>query len=50
VLEPEDDVIPKRFEGCTIEWKDPSMDVTVEQVRGCREGASKVHLNFWKVL
>jgi len=30
ILEPEEDVIPKRFEGCAIEWKDPSLDVTVE--------------------
>eukprot|EP00983_Pelagomonas_calceolata_P049053 1141325-Pelagomonas_calceolata.AAC.3 len=33
ILEPEEDVIPKRFEGCAIEWKDPSLDVTVELSR-----------------
>jgi len=32
ILEPEEDVIPKRFVGCKIEWKDPALDVTVEQV------------------
>lgn len=33
ILEPEEDVIPKKFIGCKIDWKDPAVDPTVEQVR-----------------
>jgi len=32
ILEPEDDVVPKQFVGCTIDWKE-GQDVTVEQVK-----------------
>ncbi len=32
-VEPEDEVVPKKFVGCKINWKDPSLDVTVEQVQ-----------------
>jgi hypothetical protein len=32
ILEPEDDVIPKRFTGTEIKWKDPSLNPTVEMV------------------
>jgi len=35
ILEPEEDVIPKKFVGSQISWKDPAMDVTVEQVCVC---------------
>jgi hypothetical protein len=33
LLEPEDEVIPKQFIGCKIDWKDAALDPTVEQVR-----------------
>lgn len=31
LLEAEDDVVPKAFTGCTINWSSPSKDVTVEE-------------------
>lgn len=32
VLQPEDDIVPKEFIGCKINWKE-GKDVTFEQVR-----------------
>ena len=34
VLEAEDDIVPKQFIGCSIDWKQ-GQDVTVEQVGRC---------------
>jgi hypothetical protein len=42
VLEPEDDVIPKKFEGCKINWKDDKLNPTVEAVR-CGSGLGCGH-------
>ena len=42
VLEPTDDVIPKKFIGSKINWKDSSVDPTVEQVRSWAEAGRKL--------
>lgn len=34
MLEPEEDIVPKEFIGCKVEWKDPALDPTTTQVWG----------------
>ncbi len=36
IVEPEDDIIPKQFIGCEINWKDVALNPTVEQVTSGR--------------
>lgn len=40
ILQPEDDIVPKEFVGCKINWKE-GKDVTVEQVGSTWKGAGR---------